>query len=276
MKAWLERLSLRYKLTLAALAVEVVMFAFLIGNGVQLTNHALQQQADQRVHEVAKTLAVALSTPLSQQDDISVRDIIESLQRDGDLITIEVRDSNSRIVHQTSNGARISESDFRVSQAIELAGQHYGEVALVLSSRFILETRARYLQQSLLIAAAALLLTGLLLALSAGSIIRRFEVLTRAVSPLHLRPQRVPLDVAGLRVGHVHPPIRPEQPRIRRAHRRRRLPRQGVGPRRRVDRAHQFLVERIHNRHVEARVDRHREEGLIDERPVWKAEGDIA
>ncbi len=180
MKAWLKRLSLRYKLTLAALAVDVVMFAFLIGNGVQLTNHALQQQADQRAHELAETLAAALSAPLSQQDDISVRDIIESLRRDGDLITIEVRDSNSRIVHQTSNGTRISESDFRVSQAIELAGQRYGEVALVLSSRFIRETRARYLQQSLLIAAAALLLTGLLLALSAGSIIRRFEVLTRA------------------------------------------------------------------------------------------------
>ncbi len=117
MKAWLERLSLRYKLTLAALAVEVVMFAFLIGNGVQFTNHALQQQADQRVHEIAETLAIALSTPMSQQDDISVRDIIESLQRDDDLIMIEVRDGNSRIVHQTSNGARISESDFRVLAA---------------------------------------------------------------------------------------------------------------------------------------------------------------
>jgi diguanylate cyclase (GGDEF)-like protein/PAS domain S-box-containing protein len=180
MKAWLERLSLRYKLTLAALAVEVVMFAFLIGNGVQFTNHALQQQANQRVHEIAETLAIALSTPMSQQDDISVRDIIDSLQRDDSLIMIEVRDGNSRIVHQTSNGARISESDFRVSQPIELAGQHYGNIALVLSSRFIHETRARYLQQSLLIAAVALLLTGFLLALSAGGIIHRFEALTRA------------------------------------------------------------------------------------------------
>ena len=170
MKAWLGRLSLRYKLTLAALLVEVVMFAFLIGNGVQFTNHALQQQADQRVHEIAETLAIALSTPMSQRDDISVRDIIESLQRDDDLVMIEVRDGNNRIVHQTSNGARISESDFRVLQPIELAGQEYGEVALVLSSRFIHETRTRYLQQSLLIAAAALLLTGFLLALSAGEI----------------------------------------------------------------------------------------------------------
>ena len=67
MKAWLGRLSLRYKLTLAALLVEVVMFTFLIGNGVQFTNHALQQQADQRAHEIVETLAVALSAPMSQQ-----------------------------------------------------------------------------------------------------------------------------------------------------------------------------------------------------------------
>src|SRR5690606_13592193 len=37
MKGWLRRLSLRYKLTLAALAVEAVMLSFLIANGVQLS-----------------------------------------------------------------------------------------------------------------------------------------------------------------------------------------------------------------------------------------------
>ncbi len=35
MKRWLGQLSLRYKLTFSALAVEAVMLAFLIGNGMQ-------------------------------------------------------------------------------------------------------------------------------------------------------------------------------------------------------------------------------------------------
>lgn len=46
MKAWLGRLSLRYKLTFAALGVEAVMLSFLIANGVQLTTESLQRQAE--------------------------------------------------------------------------------------------------------------------------------------------------------------------------------------------------------------------------------------
>jgi diguanylate cyclase (GGDEF)-like protein/PAS domain S-box-containing protein len=178
MKAWFGRLSLRYKLTLAALGVEAVMLAFLIANGVQLTHDELQQQAEQRVREVGKTMVAALLGPLSQQDDASVRDIVETLQRDDGLQMIEVRDSSERIVHQT--GTEGSAADFRIVQPVEFSGQRYGTIALVLSSDFITEARSRYLQQSLFIAAAALLLTGVLLALSTGGVIRRFDALTRA------------------------------------------------------------------------------------------------
>ncbi len=180
MKGWFARLSLRYKLTLAALAVEALILSLLIGYGVQFTGMALQQQADQRVLEIAETLAVALLAPLSQQDDVSVRDIIESVRRDGGLQTIAVRDQDNRIVHQTGAGIISNQTDFLVTRPIELAGQRYGEVALVLSGDFIVEARTHFLQQSLLIAAAALLLTTVLLALSVGGLIRRFEELTRA------------------------------------------------------------------------------------------------
>lgn len=189
MKAWLGRLSLRYKLTFAALAVEAVMLGFLIGNGVQLTTQALQKQAEHRVEEIAKTLEAALLAPLAQEDDASVRDIIESLQRDGGLKMIEVRDRSNRVVYRA--GSARGEADFRRLQPVGLAGQRYGEVALVLSGDFIQEARSRYVQQSLIIAAAALLLTGILLALSAGAVIRRFKALTRASN----RMARGDLDV---------------------------------------------------------------------------------
>ncbi len=178
MKRWLGRLSLRYKLTLAALAVEAVMLSFLIGNGMELTSQVLQKQAEQRAQEIAETLAAALLGPLSQQDDASVRDIIQSLGHDGGIETIEIRDASKRVVHQT--GTADHDTDFRVVKPVELAGQRYGEVDLVLSGDFIEHARARYMQRSLIIAAAALLITGILLAFSMGSIVRRFEALTRA------------------------------------------------------------------------------------------------
>ena len=178
MKAWLERLSLRYKLTLAALGVEAVMLSFLIANGVQLTTDALQIQAGHRVEEIAKTLEAALLAPLAQQDDASVRDIVETLRHDGGLKMIEVRDSSNRVVHQIGNSG--AATDFHRVQPVMLAGRRYGEIALVLSGDFIQEARTRYIRNSLIIAVIALLLTGVLLALSTGGVIRRFVALTRA------------------------------------------------------------------------------------------------
>ena len=180
MKDWFGQLSLRYKLTLAALAVEAVMLSLLVGYGVQFTGQALQRQADQHADEIARTLAVALRAPLSQRDDASVRDIIETVQRDSRLETIEVRDRDNRIVHRAEAGTVGVQPVFRIARPIELAGQHHGEVALALSGDFIREARAHYLQQSLVIAAAALLLTFALLALSAARLVRRFETLTHA------------------------------------------------------------------------------------------------
>ena len=178
MKAWLDRLSLRYKLTLVALGVEAVMLSFLIANGVHMTTDALQKQAAYRVEEIAKTLEAALLAPLAQQDDASVRDITENLRRDGGLKMIEVRDNNNRVVHQIGTGG--SSIDFQRIQPVMLAGQPYGQIALVLSGEFIQDARARYIRNSLVISFIALLLTGLLLAVSTSGVIRRFVALTRA------------------------------------------------------------------------------------------------
>ena len=195
MRAWFGRLSLRYKLTLAALGVEALMLAFLIVNGVRLTSEELQQQAENRARDMGKTLVAALLAPLSQQDDASVRDIVETLQREGGLKMIEVRDSSQRIVHQA--GADGTKADFRFVQPVEFSGQRYGEIALVLSGDFIQHARSRYLRQSLFIATAALLLTGILLALSAGGVIRRFEALTRASKRMAQGDLDVKLTGAG-------------------------------------------------------------------------------
>jgi len=186
---------LRYKLTLTALGVEALMLAFLIINGVHLTSEELQKQAENRAHDMGKTLVAALLAPLSQQDDASVRDIVETLQREGGLKMIEVRDSNRRIVHQA--GTESTDADFRLILPIEYAGQRYGEIALALSGDFIQHARNRYLRQSLFIAAAALLLTGILLALSVGGVIRRFDALTRASKRMAQGDLDVKLTGAG-------------------------------------------------------------------------------
>jgi diguanylate cyclase (GGDEF)-like protein/PAS domain S-box-containing protein len=178
MTRWFSHLSLRYKLAFAALAVEALMLAFLIGNGVHLTGQALEKQADERVREIGKTLAAALLAPLSQQDDASVRDIVDTLGQDSALKMIVVRDNAGRLVHQ--RGSAGDDKDFRLIQPVGYGGHDYGDIQLTLSGDFIREARARHLQESLVIAAIALLLTGVLLILVTAGLVRRFEALTRA------------------------------------------------------------------------------------------------
>lgn len=195
MTGWFARLSLRYKLALAALVVEALMLTFLIANGVHLTQKTLQEQGVQRVHEIGQTLAAALLAPLSEQDDASVRDIVETLHGENTLKMIEVRDASERIIHQVGESG--NGTDIQLQQPVEFGGQRYGEIVLVLSGDFIIEARDRYLRQSLLIAAAALLATGVLLVLAAAGLIRRFEVLTRASRRMAQGELDISLDGGG-------------------------------------------------------------------------------
>ena len=192
MTDWFGRISLRYKLTLSALLVETVMLSFLIGYGMQFTSQTLQNQIDYRLEEMSETLAAALLAPLSQQDDASVRNITEALQRDDDWVMIEVRDNNKRIVHRT--GSEGGQRDFRMTRPIEMAGQQYGEVVLVLSGKPIDQARSHFLLQSLLIAAITLLLTAILLNWTVGRLVRRFETLALASTRIEQGELDVKID----------------------------------------------------------------------------------
>lgn len=195
MTGWFARLSLRYKLALTALVVEALMLTFLIANGVHLTQKTLQEQGVQRVREIGQTLAAALLAPLSEQDDASVHDIVETLLGENTLKMVEVRDARERIIHQVGESG--NGTDIQLQQPVEFGGQRYGEIVLVLSGDFIIEARDRYLRQSLLIAVAALLATGVLLVLAAAGLIRRFEVLTRASRRMAQGELDISLDGGG-------------------------------------------------------------------------------
>lgn len=178
MKAWLDDLSLRYKLTLAALAVEAIMLAFLLLNGVRLSNQALETQAKEHATDIGVTLASSLVTPLAQQNDVSVREIAEAAHREGKLLYIEVRDAQQRVVHTVGNR---SQNASRITQRqIELSGQRYGELTLGVSSAYIQQAQTRYWKQNLLIAVITLIATGVLLLWATGWVIRRFNLLAHA------------------------------------------------------------------------------------------------
>ncbi|MEQ1661776.1 MAG: EAL domain-containing protein [Thiobacillus sp.] len=204
MKTWFDDLSLRYKLTLAALAVEAIMLAFLLVNGVRLSNQALEAQATEHATDIGAALAATLVTPLAQQDEVNVREIAEAAHREGQLAYIEIRDTQQRLLYAV--GSREKKSIQLTHRQIQLAGQRYGELILGVSSAYIQQAQARYWKQNLLIAAITLIATGVLLLWATGWVIRRFDLLAHASKrmaqgDLHVKLPNGSKDEIGLLIG---------------------------------------------------------------------------
>jgi PAS domain S-box len=178
MKHWIRNLPLRYKLLFATLVIEALMLALLVGNSVRLNGAELQEQGELRAQETAQTLSAALGPALAQRDYAAVHDMLDSLFGRGQIVMLAVHDPMGRLIHQV--GRAVRSDDFAVRNDIRLGGQSYGELEFVLSGKFVRHARAAHLTQSLLIAAIALALTGLLLYGAVGWLVQRFEALSRA------------------------------------------------------------------------------------------------
>lgn len=96
---WLDpRRSLRLKLVLAAVAVEVLLLALLLGNGLRLSERALLEQSSLRLAELNALFSAALVGPLAERDYAALGEILaESRQREG-LLYLLLHDRDGRAV----------------------------------------------------------------------------------------------------------------------------------------------------------------------------------
>ncbi len=187
-------LSLRSKLVLLSLIVEVAMLTLLVVNSVRLSQDSLLAQARVRYTELNTLFNAALAAPLAQRDYATLHEILaESVHQEGIVYAVLV-DRSGHIV--ASSGwekgrtlpmvtAPQKFADTRVNQfdantQIMLAGQRYGTLYYGVSTTFLTEARAHLVQQSLFIAGVEILLSTLLLAGLGYWLTRHFATLTRA------------------------------------------------------------------------------------------------
>lgn len=178
MKSWWNALPLRLKFVLGALAIEALVLALVLGNGVRHTQRVLEADAVRQVDTTAAVLATALVAPMVQQNDAVVRDIARDLVGVHGFRTLTVRDAHDRILYR--DGAATGYAAFSGTHPIEADGLRYGTVELSLSDDFIRDVRMTALREDLLLAVLALALTGILLWWSMGALMRRFDALARA------------------------------------------------------------------------------------------------
>ena len=207
--------TVRGRLVLAALLVELVMLAILVGNSLRLLHEAMGEQAREQAEQIAPVLSAALVAPLAQYDYATVQAILNESQAIRGIDYLAVTDSAGTIVATSGwpSGkplppvdARFSLDDnpprYDLALPIKLAGQSLGTLQFGLDLKRIVIARKNLLTQGVLIAITELLLSAGLLTLLGLLITRQLSLLTAAslnVAQGQLTPAPVPegLDDVG-------------------------------------------------------------------------------
>ena len=186
--------SLRAKLLLASVLVEVVMLSLLVVNSLRLTNASLLNQAQVRVTELKTLFNASLASPLAQRDYGTLRDILSAIRSEKGITYLVLKDRYGNVLSSVGRPAdlplpavsaslnldEVEQGYFNLSVPIRLANQEFGQLAFGLSSKFLEDARAHLLRQSLMIAAAEVVLSIVLLTVLGIWLTRHMTRLTLA------------------------------------------------------------------------------------------------
>lgn len=185
--------SLRWKLVLAAVLIEMLMLLMLYANTARLFNTAIEQQGAQQIRDLAPMFNVALAPALFSRDYSAARSIIDDLLRDssGSLVYVVILDEGGRVFSQ---GGKVdadalptvatipnsSEVLFNGALPLHVAMQQVGELRYGLSFATLFDARSLLLQQGMLIALLGLTLTILGLSVAGYWLTRHIKKLVEA------------------------------------------------------------------------------------------------
>jgi diguanylate cyclase (GGDEF)-like protein len=194
--SWLPRArSLRIKLLVASVLVEVLLLGLLLANSQRLIENNLIEQARLRTEELNPLLSAALAGPLAERDHATLVDILKASQRQDGLNYLVLFDNAGKLIASAgwvvgkplpSLDRNITASDpdsinrYDTQTPVLLAGQQYGLLRYGLSTEFLVSAKHTLLQQSLLIAAVEVTLSVLLLGLIGAWLTRHLEQLAVA------------------------------------------------------------------------------------------------
>jgi signal transduction histidine kinase/HAMP domain-containing protein len=202
--------TVRGRLVLAALLIELVMLALLVGNSLRLLREAMGEQAREQAEQIAPVLGAALVAPLAQSDYATVQAVLDESHAIRGIEYLAVTDASGLIVATSglSGPQALPKVDgvfsldgnqlpprYDLALPIKLAGQNLGTLQFGLDLSRIAVARKNLLHQGIVIAAGELLLSAALLSVFGLLITRQLSVLTAAsltVAAGQLAPARVP------------------------------------------------------------------------------------
>ena len=187
--------TVRGRLLMAALLVEMVMLALLVGNSLRLLHDAMGDQAREQADQIAPVLSAALVAPLAQYDYATVQAVLDESHAIHGIEYLAVIDGSGEVVATSGwpNGKALPpvtgefnlDADntpprYDMALPIRQSGQTLGKLQFGLDLTRILVARKQLVTQGVLIALSELLLSAGLLTLLGLLITRQLSVLTNA------------------------------------------------------------------------------------------------
>ena len=204
-------LSLRSRLLLGGVAVNVLMLAVLIINGIGVMDDRLNEQARIHLEEQKQLLNAALSVPLAARDYRALAETLQRVRRDNGIAYLLLFDQNERLVAsagwdklspaptiQTVGQKPAAAHGHLFSEVnIEADGRRIGLLQFGLSTGLMQAARAELIRDSVLIAGIALVLSILSMVALSYWLTRSLGQLTRASESLAAGNLNVRLPVDG-------------------------------------------------------------------------------
>ncbi len=204
--------SIRFKLVTASIIVQVAVLSLLVWNNTRLASEHLIQQAEAHIQETLPLLNASIAGPLLQEDMATLGEILGQVTDEHNLRYIAIFNTNDNLLikrglrsangnfkqiknislqqHITSN---TPESPYRLHTPITIADSVIGHLELELDTLSIEQAITSVRKQGIIIAAAGIVLSILLLTFLAVTITRNLLKLTDAVASLS--PGDEPVDI---------------------------------------------------------------------------------
>lgn len=181
--------SLRFRLLLLSLLVEIAVLVVLLGNSLRLIDDHLATQVARHQTEIGRAYNLALAIPMASRDYVSIHEMLESWQSSGDIEYLVLTDvAGERLVNAgwpdwealPKVGKDPRMEVMHGSFPVEVYGQRYGYLHYGFSLGFLEQARRDLLYQGAGIAVLGVLLTGLILFAIGYWLTRNLASLTKA------------------------------------------------------------------------------------------------
>lgn len=198
--------SLRFKLVLASVAVEMIMLTVLVWNSTRITGDAMQEIFQNRIDTLVPLMNVSLASPLVQRDYATLDDRLGRIVRQDSLAYIEVRDELGTVVASRGEIPETARLDvsfktpghvYNQTFDITLAGRVIGRAHYGINVSLLQATLTNLRNQGALVASIEIILTVLLLATLGALLTRHLRTMAQAARTLADGDYVVRIPVVG-------------------------------------------------------------------------------